>query len=101
MESAIISRLIKEDFMPSCPIAMPSDTAIVVNSLGVLPELFTPSFALEANMPKCILQGVASLHVLQTATKGFERSESVNPIDLYIARCGARDGPSSVFLLSK
>ena len=36
-ESAIRSRLMSEAFMPSCPIAMPSDTAIVVNSSGTAP----------------------------------------------------------------
>ena len=33
-ESAIRSRLIRLAFMPSWPIAMPSETAIVVNSTG-------------------------------------------------------------------
>ena len=33
-ESAMTSRLISDAFMPSWPIAMPSETAIVVNSIG-------------------------------------------------------------------
>ena len=41
-ESAIMSLETKEDFIPSCPIAIPSVTVIVQNSLGVPPEDFTP-----------------------------------------------------------
>ena len=43
IESAIISRDTKEDFIPSCPIAIPSVTVIVVNSLGVPILSLTPS----------------------------------------------------------
>jgi hypothetical protein len=46
------------------------------------------------------LQGVASLHVEHTPTRGRSKSPSVSPIALYIARCGALCGPSSAFLLS-
>ena len=44
VESAITSLEIKEDFMPSCPIAIPSVTVIVQNSLGVPPSELTPFF---------------------------------------------------------
>ena len=36
-ESAMTSRLISDAFIPSWPIAMPSETAIVVNSIGTAP----------------------------------------------------------------
>ena len=41
-ESAITSLEINEDFIPSCPIAIPSVTVIVQNSLGVPPLALTP-----------------------------------------------------------
>ena len=41
-ESAITSLDIKEDFIPSCPIAIPSVTVMVQNSLGVPPLALTP-----------------------------------------------------------
>jgi hypothetical protein len=47
-----------------------------------------------------MLHGVASLHVEDTPTRGLSKSSSVSPIALYIARCGALSGPSTVFLLS-
>ena len=99
IESAIISLLTKDAFIPSCPIAIPSDTAIAVNSLGVQFASDTPFFANWARSPKWILQGVASLQVEDTPISGLARSLSFNPIALYIALCGALDGPSRVFLL--
>jgi hypothetical protein len=51
-ESAMTSRLINEAFIPSCPIAMPSETAIVVNSIGTAPPCRTPSFASAASLSR-------------------------------------------------
>ena len=51
-ESAITSRLISDAFMPSWPIAMPSETAIVVNSIGTAPPCRTPSFASAASLSR-------------------------------------------------
>jgi hypothetical protein len=42
--SAMASREAREDRMPSCPMAMPSVTVIVVNSRGVPFAALTPSF---------------------------------------------------------
>ena len=39
-------------FIPSCPIAIASDTAIAVNSLGVQLESDTPFLANCAKLPK-------------------------------------------------
>ena len=52
MESAISSRLAKENFMPGCPIAIPSQTPIAGNSIGVPPAAATPSFAASAIVRK-------------------------------------------------
>ena len=43
MESAMTSRLTSEPFMPSVPIATPSETAMVLNSIGVPPASRIPS----------------------------------------------------------
>ena len=44
IESATISRLTRDAFIPSVPMLMPSDTAIVLNSIGVPPAVRIPSF---------------------------------------------------------
>ena len=51
-ESAITSRLISDAFIPSWPIAIPSETAIVVNSIGTAPPWRTPSFASAASLSR-------------------------------------------------
>jgi len=85
IESAIISLLTNEAFIPSCPIAIPSDTAIAVNSLGVQFTSDVPFFANCASLPKCMLHGVASLQVEDIPIIGLSKSLSFNPIALYIA----------------
>ena len=52
-----------------------------------------------ASWPRCMLHGVASLHVEETPISGLSRSSFVRPMALYIARCGALAGPSIAFLL--
>src|SRR5678815_4819872 len=99
IESAIISRLTRDTFIPSCPIAIPSETETAVNSLGVHPESFTPAFECCVKSPKWILQGVASLQVEETPTIGFDKSSSFRPIALYNALWGALDGPLTTDLL--
>ncbi len=51
-ESAIRSRDISDAFIPSWPIAMPSEIAIVVNSIGTAPPWRTPSFASAASLSR-------------------------------------------------
>ena len=46
------SRLISEARMPSAPIVMPSETATVLNSIGVPPASRTPSFTLRGEAPQ-------------------------------------------------
>ena len=78
VESAITSLETNEDFIPSCPIAIPSVTVIVQNSLGVPPDDLTPFLTDCACLIKAMLQGAASFHVETTPTKGFATSFSVN-----------------------
>ena len=89
----MISRLTSEARMPSWPIEMPSDTAIVVNSIGKPPASRTPTFERLASRSRGRLQGVTSFHDDATATWGFTQSSSVIPIARSIAGpppCSAR-----------
>ncbi len=61
-ESAMISRLTSEARMPSWPIEIPSDTAMVMNSSGNPPASVTPSLARLASRSRGRLHGVTSFH---------------------------------------
>ena len=89
-ESAMTSRDTSDACIPSCPIEMPSDTAMVVNSIGNPPAARTPSFARLARRPSGMLQGVTSFQLLATATWAFSQSSSPMPIARSIALAGAR-----------
>ena len=80
--------------MPSVPIVTPSDTEIVLNSIGVPPAARMPSFTNSASRRWLKLQGIVSIHVVATPTIGLARSSSVNPTALSMARAAARSGPS-------
>ncbi len=71
IESAITSRLTSEARMPSVPIVMPSETAIVLNSIGVPPAARTPSFTCSASRRRWKLQGPISIQVLAMPTSGL------------------------------
>src|SRR5579875_4149954 len=93
-ESAITSRLTRDARIPSPPIDIPSETAMVTNSIGKPPAWRTPSFACLARRSRDMLQGVTSFHDDATATCGLSQSSSVMPIARSIARAGARSNPS-------
>ena len=95
MESAITSRLISEAFIPSVPIEMPSETAMVLYSMGVPPAALMPAFTRSDKRRRWKLQGMTSIQVLATPMIGRDRSSSVNPTAFNIARAGARSGPAS------
>ena len=63
--------------MPSVPIVMPSDTAMVLNSIGVPPAARTPSLTFSARRRRWKLQGIASVQVFATPMIGRARSSSV------------------------
>ncbi len=65
------SRLTSEARMPSWPIEMPSDTAMVTNSMGNPPAARTPSLARLASRSSGRLQGVTSFHDEATADLGL------------------------------
>ena len=80
--------------MPSCPIEMPSDTAIVTNSIGKPPASRTPCLARFASRSSGMLQGVTSFQLDATPTWALPQSASVMPTARSIARAGARSMPS-------
>ena len=61
IESAITSRLTSEARIPSVPIDTPSDTAIVLNSIGVPPAARMPSLTRSASSRWLKLHGIVSI----------------------------------------
>ena len=80
--------------MPVVPIETPSETEIVLNSIGVPPAARIPSFTCWASTRWFRLHGIVSIQVVATPTSGFARSSSVKPTAFSIARAGARSTPS-------
>ncbi len=80
--------------MPDVPIETPSETAMVLNSIGVPPASRTPRLTCTARSRWFRLHGIVSIHVVPTPTIGLARSSSVNPVAFSIARAPARSGPS-------
>ncbi len=71
IESAIVSRETSEARMPVVPIETPSETAIVLNSIGVPPAARMPSFTCGASARWLRLHGIVSIHVVQTPIIGL------------------------------
>ena len=94
IESAIVSRETSEAFIPLVPIETPSETAIVLNSIGVPPASRIPRFTWGARARWLRLHGMVSIHVVQTPIRGRARSASSKPTAFSIARAAARSGPS-------
>src|SRR4051794_30322289 len=94
IESAITSREISDARIPSVPIETPSETEIVLNSIGVPPASRIPCLTWTARSRWLRLHGIVSIHVVQTPTSGFARSSSEKPVPFSIARAAARSGPS-------
>ena len=79
-ESAITSRLTRDERMPSWPMAIPSVTVMVQNSRGVAPAFFTPSDTACAWRMRAVLQGAASFQQEATPTKGWAISREPRPM---------------------
>ena len=80
IESAITSRLTSEVFIPSVPIVMPSETATVLNSIGVPPAARTPSLTFSARRRRWKLHGITSVQVLAMPTIGRDSASSSKPM---------------------
>ena len=90
----MISLDTREPRIPSCPIEMPSEIAMVMNSSGKPPASRTPCFARLASRSSGMLQGVTSFQLDATPTCALPQSASVMPTARSIARAGARSMPS-------
>ena len=93
IESAMTSRLTSEVFMPSVPMVMPSEMAIVLNSIGFAPAARIPDFTGTARSRSPKLQGMVSSQQLETPTKGLEMSSAVRPMAWRKERAAARSRP--------
>ena len=76
------------------PIVIPSEIAIVLNSIGVPPAARTPSLMCSARPRRWKLHGIASIHVFAIPIVGRLSASSSNPIPFMYARAAARSGPS-------
>jgi hypothetical protein len=76
MQSAITSRLTSEYFMPSVPMAMPSDGGRA-EDLRVAAGFLDAGIAASASFCRPLLQGVMVLWPLATPTIGFLKSVSL------------------------
>ena len=88
-ESAISSRLGSEYSMPPCPIAIPSSTAIVLNSRGIAPAARTASATTWATSRRCTCPGTNSVKLLATAMIGLPMSSLATPVARSRARAPA------------
>ncbi len=96
IESAMTSRLTSDPRMPSTPIVTPSETEIVLNSIGVPPASRMPCLTFCASARWLKLHGIVSIHVVATPMKGRAMSSSVKPMAFSIERAAARSGPSVI-----
>ena len=94
IESAITSREMRDARIPPVPIETPSETEIVLNSIGVPPAARMPSLTLAASNRWFQLHGIVSIHMLATPTSVRASASSSKPMPFSIARAGARSGPS-------
>ncbi len=98
-ESAMSSLLGRLILIPSWPMAMPSQTPMVLNSRGVPPAWETPFLTWSASLSRWMWPGTISFQEFTMAIRGFFRSSSVSPTPLYSERCTDRSIPSRTFEL--
>ena len=79
MLSAISSRLTRGYFIPSWPMAMPSQIPMAGTSTGTPPAASTPYFTIFAWSSRWAWPGMISLCALTTAMRGFFKSSSEKP----------------------
>ena len=88
------SRVMREVFMPSVPIVMPSEMETVLNSNGVPPAARTPAFTCSARARRWKLQGPISVQVLAMPIKRLFQVLIGKTDRLHHGAGGARLGPS-------
>jgi hypothetical protein len=77
--SAMSSRLGSEYSIPPCPIAMPSSTAMVLNSRGMAPAALTAAETTWPTSRRWTCPGTNSVKLLATATIGLPMSSRATP----------------------
>ncbi len=88
-ESAISSRLGSEYSMPPWPMAMPSSTAIVLNSRGIAPAARIASATTWPTSRRCTCPGTNSVKLFATAMIGLPMSSLATPVARSRARAPA------------
>ncbi len=71
------SRVTREYFIPMCPMAMPSHTAMAGNSTGVPPARRMPAFTASAILSRFIWPGTISFWEHTTPMRGRSSSSLV------------------------
>src|SRR5205823_4027437 len=79
----------------------PSETEIVLNSIGVPPASRMPRLTSTASSRWLRLHGIVSIQVVATPIIGRARSSSVKPTAFSIERAPARSGPSVIAALCR
>src|SRR5487761_90324 len=79
--------------MPPWPIAMPSSTAIVLNSRGIAPAARTASATTWPTSRRCTCPGTNSVKLLATAMIGLPKSSLATPVARSSARAPAMFRP--------
>ena len=79
--------------MPPWPIAMPSSTAMVLNSRGMPPAALTASETIRPTGCKWVWPGTNSVKLLAMATIGFPKSSRATPAARSKARAPAMFRP--------
>ncbi len=79
--------------MPPWPIAMPSSTAIVLNSRGIAPAARTASAMTRPTSARWTWPGTNSVKLLATAIIGLPKSSDATPVARSSARAPAMFRP--------
>ena len=87
--SAINSRETSEYFIPVCPMARPSQTAIAGKTMGTPPASATPCFTASTILSRFMWPGTMSFLELTTPIRGLPISASQRPSAFRRERCGA------------
>ena len=95
-ESEMISREGREYSMPECPMAMPSSTAMVLNSFGTPPASRTCSATISPTSFKWTCPGTNCVYEFTIATIGLPNSLSRVPVARHKARAPAALRPTVV-----
>ncbi len=101
MESAIMSREGSEYNMPSCPMAMPSSTAMVLNSAAKHPSFSTSFFTSWPMSCRCTWPGTNCVNELAMAMMGLPICSRVIPLACHNARAPAMSRPCVLVALRR